>query len=117
GGNGMGGRRRGGVGSGDLLGSSSASTVAFNSTKSSRQRGLSARSDRPRQWNMRTPRLSNTPPSVNACRPNAPALAPTSAPVSSSGGKKPGGADEAVTALAPVARPAGGRATRVPRSP
>ena len=45
---------------------------------------------------MRTPRLSKTPPSVYACRPNSPSPAPTSAPVSSRGGKNPGKADEAV---------------------
>ena len=63
------------------------------------------RGGRSSQRNIRTPRLSNTPPSVNDCRPNSPPLAPTSAPVSSSGGKNPGKADEAVTAIATVASP------------
>ena len=64
---------------------------------------------------MRTPRLSKTPPSVYACRPNSPALlAPTSAPVSSSGGKNPGKADEAVTAIATVASPTCVWSRRIP---
>jgi hypothetical protein len=54
-------------------------------------------------WNLRV--LSKTPPSVYACRPNSPLLRPTSVPVSSSGGKNPGKADEAVTAIARVASP------------
>ena len=92
---------------------------AWKSKKSSRTRGLSARSGRSRQRNMRTPRLSKTPPSVYACRPNSPPLAPTSAPVSSSGGKNPGNADEAVTAIGTVARPTWMRSMRngVPRLP
>src|SRR5438046_3355486 len=52
-------------------------------------------------------RLSKTPPSVYACLPNSPALAPTSAPVSSSGGKNPGNAEEAATAIGTVASPLG----------
>ena len=56
---------------------------------------------------MRMPRLSKTPPSVYACLPNSPALAPTSAPVSSSGGKNPGNAEEAATAIGTVASPLG----------
>ena len=61
---------------------------------------------------MRTPRLSKTPPSVYACRPNSPSPAPTSAPVSSRGGKNPGKADEAVTAIGTVARPVRMRSMR-----
>ena len=97
--------RRSGASWLDLLASLSASTNAWKSKKSSCDRGLSVRSGRSRQRNMRTPRLSKTPPSVYACRPNSPALAPTSAPVSSRGGKNPGKADEAVTAIGTVARP------------
>ena len=70
-----------------------------------RLNAASARRGRSKQRNMRTPRLSKTPPSVYACRPNSPLLAPTSAPVNSMGGKKPGNADDAVTAIGTVAKP------------
>ena len=65
-------------------------------------------SDQHRSMNLkaRIPRLSKTPPSVKVCLEKAASLAPMSAERILIGGKKPGKADDAVTARGTVARPA-----------